>query len=388
MERNKEQIAQLEEKSRVEIKRLEKTLTAKELKYWKIIKPNSGVLFLKGAPGTSKSAIAKSIATKLKLRFWDLRLSQMDAVDLGSYPYPLKSEDTGEPFLTQLNPDWMLTASNNNLTDNNGWLVFYDELNRAPLEVRNAALRVLLERTSNNLEFPLHVYQMAAGNLGAEDGTQVEELDGALRSRLITMIHDITLPEWIEAFAKEHIHPYVVRFLEAKPASFVSSDTEAEVIANARTWTFLSDYIVANHGMSSGPQDFIKDMNDIARAYVGNESLKFIRWCEDNMKLTLADVLSSTAASLPGKLKKVPKLGLTELLTDLKEKDLAKLTEKQYKNAVTLIKACQDETIVEYISHIGQTIDQKVIIDRNTRYNDLLRIQLAKWKDMVMEKAD
>jgi hypothetical protein len=387
MKKDLEQIAKLEAKSKANIEKLEGKLTKKELRYWKIVKPNSGVLFLKGAPGTSKSAIAKSIATKLNLRFWDLRLSQMDAVDLGSYPYPLKNE-AGEPFLTQLNPDWMLEAANNGLEDNNGWLVFYDELNRAPLEVRNAALRILLERTSNNLEFPQHVYQMAAGNLGSEDGTQVEELDGALRSRLITMTHDITLPEWIQAFAKENVHPYVVRFLEAKPASFVSSDVDASVIANARTWTFVSDYIIANFGMESTPGDFIKDMNEICRAYVGNESIKFIRWCEDNMKLTLADVLKSTQAALPGKLKKVTKLGLTELLTDLKEKDLTKLTDKQYKNAVTLIRACQDETIVEYISHIGQTIDQKIIIDRKSRYNDLLRIQLEKWKDMVMEKAD
>lgn len=385
--KNKEQIEQLELQSKTSIKELEKNLTAKELRYWKIIKPNSGVLFLRGAPGTSKSAIAKSIANKLNLLFWDLRLSTMDAVDLGSYPYPLKTEE-GEPYLTQLNPDWMLRAANNGLKDNNGWLVFYDELNRAPLDVRNAALRVLLERTSNNLEFPKHVYQMAAGNMGSEDGTQVEELDGALRSRLITMTHTITLPEWREAFANEHIHPYILRYLDAKPGSFVSSDVDAEVIANARTWTFLSDYIVENFGMESGPQEFLPDMLEIARAYIGNESTKFIRWCEDNLKLTLAEVLKSTVASLPAKLKKAKKLQLTELLTDLKEKDFEKLTAKEYKNAVTLIQACQDETIVEFISHIGQTIDQNIITDRKTRYNDLLRIQLAKWKDMVMEKAD
>lgn len=385
--KNKEQISALEEQSKANIRELESKLTSKELKYWRIVKPNSGVLFLQGAPGTSKSAIAKSIATKLNLEFWDLRLSQMDAVDLGCYPYPLKTEE-GEPFLTQLNPDWMLRATHNTLENNNGWLVFYDELNRAPLEVRNAALRVLLERTSNNIEFPKHVYQMSAGNLGSEDGTQVEELDGALRSRLIKMNHTITLPEWREGFADENVHPYIIRFLDAKPGSFTSSDVDADVIANARTWTFLSDYIIENFGWESGPQEWLADMNEIARAYVGNESLKFIRWCEDNLKLTLAEVLKSTAQSLPAKLKKAKKLQLTELLNELKERDFEKLTDKQYKNAVTLIKANQDETIVEFISHIGQSIDQNIITDRKTRYNDLLRIKLAKWKDMVMEKAD
>ena len=385
--KNKEQIARLEQQSKMKTAELEGNLTPKELRYWRIVKANSGVLFLQGAPGTSKSAIAKSIATKLNLEFWDLRLSQMDAVDLGCYPYPLKTEE-GEPFLTQLNPDWMLRATHNNLENNNGWLIFYDELNRAPLEVRNAALRILLERTSNNLEFPKHVYQMAAGNLGSEDGTQVEELDGALRSRLIKMNHTITLPEWREGFADANVHPYIVRFLEAKPGSFTSSDVDADVIANARTWTFLSDYIIENFGWESGPQEWLSDMNEVARAYIGTEALKFIKWCEDNLKLTLSEVLKASAQSLPAKLKKATKLQLTELINDLKAKDFEKFTDKEYKNAVTLIKANQDETIVEFISHIGQSIDQNIITDRSTRYNDLLRIKLAKWKDMVMEKAD
>lgn len=387
MKKTEDEITRLEQQSKESIENLQHLLTAKELKYWKAIKPNSGVLFLKGAPGTSKSAIVKSIATKLNLRFWDLRLSQMDAVDLGSYPYPLKTED-GRPYLAQLNPQWMLEAEENDLSDNNGWLVFFDELNRAQLDVRNAALRILLERTSNNLEFPGHVYMVSAGNMGADDGTQVEELDGALRSRIITIKHDISLREWREAYGNEHIHPYILRFLESNPASFVSSDVDSEVIANARTWTFLSDYIIANHGKASGPQEFIGDVIEMCRAYIGNVSIKFIKYCEDNMKLTLGDVLKSQTKTLHKKLEKATKLQLTELLVDLKEKDLDKLTEKQYNNSVLLIKACQDETIVEFIAHVGQSIEQNIITNRKSKYNQLLRVDLEKWKDLVMEKAD
>ena len=63
------------------------TLTVKQKKYFRIMYGQSGVLFITAEPGVAKSAIMKTIARKLGFQYFDVRLSMVDEIDVGLFPY-------------------------------------------------------------------------------------------------------------------------------------------------------------------------------------------------------------------------------------------------------------------------------------------------------------
>lgn len=239
-------------------------LSKREKKYWKIIRTNSGVLNLVGKPGLSKTSTLRSIANRLNLMYVDMRLTTKDETDLGCYPR-IKEID-GFEVINYAIPDWAWEANKSKNIDSpelnkkyNGALIVFEELNRANITMRNAALQILLEKEiGTKFKFKDHVYMAATGNLGADDDTDVEEFDSALKSRLIRVQHDLNMVEWMDEFANENVHKDILYFLKHNP-SFYYPDFKNEdtyTITNPRTLTFLSDYIVKNFGKDSGYNDY------------------------------------------------------------------------------------------------------------------------------------
>ena len=70
----------------VDLKLFEK-LTKKQKKYFRMMYGKSGVLFLTAEPGVAKSAIMRRIAEKLGFQYFDIRLSMVDEIDVGLFPY-------------------------------------------------------------------------------------------------------------------------------------------------------------------------------------------------------------------------------------------------------------------------------------------------------------
>ena len=62
-------------------------LSKREQDYFKLMRGQSGVLFIKAEPGVAKSAIMRSIAQKLDMQYFDVRLSMVDEIDVGLFPY-------------------------------------------------------------------------------------------------------------------------------------------------------------------------------------------------------------------------------------------------------------------------------------------------------------
>ena len=220
------------------------TLTEKERDYFMLMHSKSGVLYIKSKPGIAKSQKAKAIATKLGMRYLDIRLSMIDETDVGLFPDKSSITVNGitYKFLEHIITKWAFEA---NMIPT---LIHFEELNRASLPVRNAALQLLLERcVGTAFEFNDNVYMMSSGNLGDEDGTDVEEFDAALNNRLIHVEHDLTFKEWVDDFAKDNVCPQIIKFLDVNPDMFYQPPTStSHAYATARSWTFLSDYIKAN----------------------------------------------------------------------------------------------------------------------------------------------
>ena len=127
-------------------------LTPKQQLYFRIMYAKSGVLFLTAEPGVAKSAIMRTIAKKLGFQYFDVRLSMVDEIDVGLFPYrkemeiDLESDDKEMvkkiiSVMSYAIPEWAW-ESNQKPT-----IIHFEELNRAPLAVRNAALQILLERS-------------------------------------------------------------------------------------------------------------------------------------------------------------------------------------------------------------------------------------------------
>lgn len=320
-----------------------KSLTNKERTYFQCMWPKSGVLYITSKPGIAKSAIARSIAEKMNFAYKDIRLAMVDETDVGLFP--ALGEIDGVKCLDHVVPKWAVDANKRPT------IIHFEELNRASAQVRNAALQILLERAiGTGFHFNDNVLMIASGNLGDEDGTDVEEFDAALNGRLIHMKHTLSVKEWMEGYAKVNIHPIIVSYLENYPEFMYKESTEdgPKAYASPRTWTFLSDYIVANYGMEATPREFITDLFQIASSYIGVSAKKFLSYCEDQMNININDVINRFD-EIEKDLKKYNRDKKSELIQGLKKTDIEPLSDFQRENITKFLKLIGDDELVDYL---------------------------------------
>lgn len=321
------------------------TLTPKELSYFQIMWSKSGVLYITAKPGVAKSAIARSIAKKMDFKYQDIRLSMVDETDVGLYPS--LSEIDGVKCLDFAVPRWAIEANKQPT------IIHFEELNRASQQVRNAALQILLEREIGvNFKFNSNVLMMSSGNLGDEDGTDVEEFDAALNNRLIHHPHSLDYKEWIDGFAKENVHYLIVQYIMAHPEKLYQDKTEnSPAYATPRSWTFMSDFITNNFGKDAAPREFLGSLGPIASYFIGNSAMKFLQFCEDQMNISIQDVLSDYDRVEP-ELKKYNRDKKSELLVALRQLDVNKMTEKNLDNLTKFLKSVSEDELTGYLLYV------------------------------------
>jgi hypothetical protein len=332
------------------------TLTLKERKYMAIMWAKYGVLNITSKPGIAKSAIGRSIADKMGFRYMDIRLSMVDETDVGLYPNVSEIDVTDEKgtrtvkCLDFVVPRWAIEANKQPT------IIHFEELNRASQQVRNAALQILLERQiGTDFKFNDNVLMMSSGNLGDEDGTDVEEFDSALNNRLVHINHTLDVKEWVDDFATENVHPMIVSYINTHPEHMYKTSDNAKGYATPRSWTMMSEFIVANYGMNSSPREFLPLLKEVAAGYIGNSAMKFITYCEDMMNINIMDVLNNFE-KVKENLKKYNRDKNSELIQSLKEMDITKLSDKQLYNCVKFLNQVGDDEKTAYLLHILDNI--------------------------------
>lgn len=361
------------------------SLTKKQLLYFQIMIPKAGVLYIQSKPGIAKSATARAIATKMGMQYMDIRLSMVDETDVGLYPsvgevnMTIDGRDAMVKVLSHVVPEWAVKANQAPT------VIHFEELNRASLHVRNAALQLLLEREIGiNFKFNENVLMLSSGNLGEEDGTDVEEFDNALNNRLIAFQHSLSFQEWSEDFAKFHVCPQIVSFLHANPEKLYVNPTENCLsYATPRSWTFLSQFIFENYGTyvldadgenildeqgnkkkSYGDvKNWLGTVSQVGRSYLGDTITKFIRYCEENINVSIWDILDRYK-ELEGEIKEFNRDRKSELLINLKDLDLEELTPKQIDNAAKFLKLIDADERTGYLLHM---LDNKDISKPQTK---------------------
>jgi hypothetical protein len=328
------------------------SLTEKERKYLAVMWAKYGVLNITSKPGVAKSAIGRSIADKMEFRYMDIRLSMVDETDVGLYPSISEVEVDGKMVkcLDFVVPRWAIEANKQPT------IIHFEELNRASQQVRNAALQILLERQiGTDFKFNENVLMMSSGNLGDEDGTDVEEFDSALNNRLVHINHTLDVADWIEDFADENCHPMIVSYIKAHPEHMYKTSDNAKGYATPRSWTMMSEFIVANYGQESAPRDFLPLLKEVAAGYIGNSAMKFIQYCEDMMNININDVLNRYD-EVKKDLAKYNRDKNSELIQSLKEMDITKLSEKQLSNLVKFLENVGDDEKTAYLLYILDNI--------------------------------
>jgi hypothetical protein len=339
------------------------TLNTKESEYFDFMYAKSGVLYITGKPGVAKSAVARSIATKLNMQYFDIRLSMVDETDIGLYPtiseYKSSDSDDSAEALKVLDfaiPKWAKRANEQPT------IIHFEELNRASLPVRNAALQLLLERCiGTEFKFNDNVLMLASGNLGEEDGTDVEEFDAALCNRLIHVPHTLSHLEWIESYADEHVHPLIVSYIKAYPEEIYKTKENAKAFATPRSWTFLSKYIKSTAELKGFKETDIEKVKALVTKsghyYIGQSNIKFVRYIEDTMQLNIMDILNNFDKVVT-KLKQSNRDKKSELLGNLKEMDLTKLSDgskgkvDQVSNLIKFLNTIDEDERVGYLTFL------------------------------------
>ena len=358
------------------IKETSKLLSEKENKYFHVMNAKSGVLYITAEPGVAKSAIARSIAKKLNYQYFDIRLSMLDETDTGLFPTLLERDFTNEDgetkkvkVLSHVVPEW---AYESNMKPT---IIHFEELNRAPLAVRNAALQILLERGIGvHFKFNDNVLMMASGNLGEADGTDVEEFDMALNNRLIHVSHSLNVDEWIEGFAKENIHPVIVNFLKSNPEHFIkrSDDDNHKAYATPRSWTFLSDYVQTKYGKNASIKDFISDVRALGTSYIGPSNQRFVRFLDESMKFGIQDLLDRYD-NIKKDLEGFNRDKKSELLSQLKELKICKLKDNQIENVKKFILTISEDEAVAYLLKV---LDDEFQLNDESQENTVAEIFL------------
>ena len=328
-------------------------LTAKERKYFTVMWAKYGVLNITSKPGVAKSAIGRSIAEKMGFRYMDIRLSMVDETDVGLYPSINEVEVDGNMVkcLDFVVPRWAI-ESNKQPT-----IIHFEELNRASQQVRNAALQILLERQiGTDFKFNNNVLMMSSGNLGDEDGTDVEEFDSALNNRLVHINHTLGVDEWIKDFSNDNCHKLITSFIKAHPEQMYKDPTEnVKGYATPRSWTMLSKFITENWGMDASPKDFLPLLKEVASGYIGQSAVKFVQYCEDMLNISIQDVLNNYDG-IKKELEKYNRDKNSELIQSLKEIDITKLSKKQLDNVVKFLENVGDDEKTAYLLYILDNI--------------------------------
>lgn len=347
-------------------------LSEREREYFETMMPKQGVLYITSAPGLAKSSIARNIARVMDMQYMDVRLAMVDETDVGLFPtiqsviiekngkiiYSTENDPNSIKVLDFVVPKWAVIANQRPT------IIHFEELNRAPLTVRNAALQILLERAiGTEFKFNEGVYMLASGNLGDEDGTDVEEFDAALNNRLIHTPHDMPFEEWKINYALANIHPLIVQFLTNKSEYYNRKDGDKnnsdtpKAYATPRTWTFLSErLLIRNRAEQMGGKydtGAIKySCQKMAHRYVGaSAASRFCKYLDETMEISLNDVLNNFV-KIQEVLKTINRDRKSELLSQLGERNFKEFKPKHVANIIEFIKLLDEDERVAFITRI------------------------------------
>ena len=203
------------------------------------------VPFIKGSPGIGKSDIIRQVAEELNLKVIDFRLSQADPTDLQGFPGVVEGRST-------FYPGEMFPIEGDEIPAGyNGWLLFLDEMNSAPLSVQAAAYKLCLDKQIGQYSLHKNVAIVGAGNKST-DKAITQRIGTAMQSRLVHLNMAVDPDHWLKWANVAGIDHRITSFIEFRKELLHKFDPSHadDTFACPRTWAFLSDIIKGKEKLS------------------------------------------------------------------------------------------------------------------------------------------
>jgi len=199
-------------------------------------------VFIHGSPGIGKSYIVTDVAQKNDLELVDIRLSQMDPVDLRGVP-SIKEDQTV----------WMPPVFFPKDKNSEG-ILFLDELNSAPPSVQAAIYQLVLNRKMGEYELPEGWRIICAGNRVSDRGV-VFRLPTPLANRMVHLSVQARFDDFKLFAIKAGLHSFVIGFLGFRPDLLstepVVEDDANPAFATPRSYHMLSNILMATEDIAS-----------------------------------------------------------------------------------------------------------------------------------------
>lgn len=301
---------------------------------------------IQGDAGIGKSQIIQQAGAELGMRVIDLRLAQMEPGDLIGLP----RTDPETMKTVWLAPEWWPEKGEK-------VIVFFDELNRAPIDVRQAVFQVLTEYKMHTHVLPKEAYLVAAIN--PDDGKvsyQVEQFDPAMTNRMCFIDMEPDVQQWVNWASANDVNEMVIKFI-ANHSSMMYQGSDTGPFPSPRSWTMLSGLMNANAILPS-------TQSEIIRGLIGEKpAVSFIRFLDKNYKKPVAgkDILKSWS-SVKAKLLKQRNdenfASITELVGLLG--DGTKLKKDEIKNVVDFSLAIRQEEKMAFLKKLPNQVLAKL----------------------------
>ena len=331
--------------------------------------PSHISILAKGPTGIGKSHIFHELANELGYPMIDRRLAQMTEGDMIGLPELVDGVTRFAPV------NWYVRACKEPV------VLFFDELNRATLEVQQCAFQIVLDRELNGHKLHPETRVYAAVNEGSE--YQVLDMDPALLRRFWTIDLEPTVEDWLSwAYDRKDIPKVVQEFIKTH-SNFLRHTGEMEpgkVYPNPASWHRLCEtliYAEMNPDMYAGAKSMPYLLYSLSTGFIGESATtKFIGFLQDYTRSFSAEDVADRY--------EIVKDDILELLNEDKKNDLVEkimlylntghenITLKQVENISNYVKACPDEMIVNFFNLIMETKHLKLIKSFHRHFGTLV----------------
>ena len=226
-------------------------------------------ILIHGSPGIGKSTIVKTVAEDLGIGFIDVRLAEIDSVDIRGLP----SVDNEKHSMTWNPPDFWPRDPNSK------GILFLDEITSCSRDAQVAAYEIILDRKLGDFyHVPDGWYICAAGNL-VEDNAVAYSMSSALANRFmhVELVEDAD--DWTRWAIQNSINPSVVGFIRYRPELLFNMENEdlERGWPSPRSWEKVSHMIDIMEKTNTSKKIVKKAIFGLVGAGTGAEFLEFYK---------------------------------------------------------------------------------------------------------------
>ena len=240
-------------------------------------------VLLRGLHGVGKTEVVKEWANENDFHLEVLYLSNQEVSDLIGIA-TIKEVFNGDDLTVWTIPSWLDNLRNASL-QGKPTVLFLDELTRAPLNIRQSSLQLVLDKAIHQHKLPelFGVSTLVIASINPDNGYySVDSLDPALIDRFLVIDVECDTPSWLEWAKSNRVNKIVTEFISKNPKKlhYIPEESSNDISATPRSWTKLGKFIDDIDSISD------KLHCDIIIGKIGNElGLEFFKFLRNNKSI-------------------------------------------------------------------------------------------------------